>query len=124
MQRINNQPFVLFDHKSKQTEILLLFKWAKRFCLLTCLCCPQAKLQEGFQHRRYLLSGLLSRHSACFQSDGAQRARTALCHWQGEALRVPASEHPKRERKSVKREIHPEDDSKKKATITSSYDLK
>lgn len=89
--------------------------------VLTCLCCPRAKLQEGFQHRRYLLSAPLSRRSACFQSDGAQRARTALCHWQGEALREPASEHPERERKSVTREIHPEDDSKKKVTITTSF---
>lgn len=98
-----NLPFVLFVncHKSKTNWDFSSYSWTKWLPLLTCLCCPRAKFQEGFQHRRCLLSAPPSRRSACFQSDGAQRARTALCHWQGEALREPASEHPEGQRGKV-----------------------
>lgn len=67
-----------------------------RVCLLTCLCCPQAKFPEGFQHKGCLLSALPSTHSACFPCVAAQRARSALCRWPGEAPREPATERPAR----------------------------
>ena len=68
------------------------------FCPRTFLCCPRAKLQEGFPHKDYLPSAPPSRHSACPPSDGAQRAGSALCRWQGGAPQEPATEYPTRQR--------------------------
>ena len=68
------------------------------FCLLTCLCCPRAKLQGGFQRKGSLPSAPPSRHRASRPSAAARRARSALCHWQGGALPEPVTEHPKGER--------------------------
>lgn len=69
-------------------------------CLLTCLCCPQAKFPEGFQHKGCLLSALPSTHSACFQCVAAQRARSALCRWPGAAPQERATECPAGGRKN------------------------